>query len=45
MPDTALQRDKTQATAEFTMFHQMLAGFAVLALVILGVGGTIYKLM
>ena len=45
MPDTALERDKTQATAEFTVFHQLLAGFAVLALVMLGIGGTIYKLM
>jgi len=33
------------ASAEFTVFHQMLAGIAVLALVMLGVGGTIYKLM
>jgi len=45
MPDTALERDETQARAEFSVFHQVLARIAVLALVMLGVGGTIYKLM
>jgi len=45
MPDTALEQEKTKVTAEFTVFHKMLAGFAVVALVMLGVGGTIYKLM
>jgi hypothetical protein len=31
--------------SDATVFLQMLAGFAIVALVMLGVGGTLYKLM
>jgi hypothetical protein len=43
-PDTALLRCDAQAAGEFTAFYQALAGFALLALVTLCVGGAIHKL-
>jgi len=43
-PDTALVRGEAKAAGEFTAFYQALAGFALLALVTLCVGGAIHKL-
>lgn len=46
MPDTVIESVKPkQQGGEFSSFFQTLAGFAVLALVMLGVGGTIFKLV
>jgi hypothetical protein len=45
MPETVIEQAKSKSGGELSAFAQTLAGFAVLALVMLGVGGTIYKLV
>lgn len=42
--DIMLVRGEAKTAGEFTGFYQALAGFAVVALVLLGVGGAIDKL-
>jgi len=44
-PDSILEQAKARMSAELTAFLQMLAGVAVLAMVMLGVGGTIFRLV